>query len=48
MSELFLIKLTAKAVWYLAVFLVGKFPRRKGFKSFLATFIVFVEIIGAM
>lgn len=34
MLELFLIKLTAKAVWYLAAFLVGKFPKRKGFKSF--------------
>lgn len=48
MSELFLIKLTAKAVWYLAAFLVEKFPKRKGFKSFLATFTPFVEIVGAM
>lgn len=48
MSELFLIKLTTKAVWYLAAFLVGKFPKRKGFKSFLTTFTPFVEIIGAM
>lgn len=48
MSGLFLIKLTAKAILWISIFLSGKFPRKEGFRAFSITFTVFVEIVGAM